>query len=245
MSLELNQPGFLYSARKNLLEYVQWQIDNNPDTDVNQRPEPPYSYTALHWATYNGNTKMVELLLGHGADTEVQCNFGMTPLHIAACWNFPDIASLLIQHGADVNCKFTDPRHVKDVFDTEVKDDELGIRPLHLVDSAHLIGALYYCRRTLPKSDFKRPYLMVEFFKKHFYKRPYTQGRFRRDIDRSDFDSESTPIRPSGPELTKHLLKAGARTGVLDQYYQSPLDWVKASDNQEIQNLLNEAANFS
>ncbi len=222
MPLELpnNRCSLLYSALKNVLDDFLWNFENNPDLDVNQRPEHPNSYTALHWATYNGNTQMVELLLDHGADPNLYCRLGMTPLHIAACWNFPDIAELLIRNGADVNMPalpiklnlWRDYPHLrKHVFikpyDEELEEEYLkyldtghwrhwhgdnplnnkninniGIRPLHLVDSAYLIGARYYCRKRLPNTDFKCPSLLIEFFKKHFYKRPYTQGRFRRDI---------------------------------------------------------------
>jgi len=56
----------------------------------------------------------VKLLLVHGADVNVRDTADQTPLHIAASFNYKEVAELLLAHGADVNAK-----------------DNKGMTPLH------------------------------------------------------------------------------------------------------------------
>ena len=59
--------------------------------------------TALHKATSEGNLAMAAYLIRNGAQTEVEDNFGNTPLIYAAMENELEVAKLLISHGAQVN----------------------------------------------------------------------------------------------------------------------------------------------
>ncbi|WP_143688834.1 ankyrin repeat domain-containing protein [Wolbachia endosymbiont of Laodelphax striatellus] len=58
--------------------------------------------TPLMWAAESGRVNAVEVLLDHGASTEVKNNDGMTALHWAAKENESRVAKLLIDKGADV-----------------------------------------------------------------------------------------------------------------------------------------------
>jgi len=55
--------------------------------------------TALHLATSKEHTKIVELLIGAGADVNCKNREG-TPLDIAVEKGYKDIAELLRKHGA-------------------------------------------------------------------------------------------------------------------------------------------------
>lgn len=61
--------------------------------------------TAIMWATINKNLKMVQLILHHNSNCNINKpdNAGMRPLHKAIQLNCCDIILLLIQHQADVN----------------------------------------------------------------------------------------------------------------------------------------------
>ena len=54
-------------------------------------------------AADNRDTKTVRKMLEHGADPNVQDNYGYTALIEACRWGHTDIARLLLEHGADPN----------------------------------------------------------------------------------------------------------------------------------------------
>lgn len=62
-------------------------------------------YTPLMIASIRGDTPMAALLLGHGAKTEVVESDGADdpPLELAVSYNHPQVALLLLQHGANPN----------------------------------------------------------------------------------------------------------------------------------------------
>ena len=65
---------------------------------------------ALHWAAYQGNPAMAELLLAVGMDidlhTGVEASYpGYTPLHFAARFNQVAMVAYLVEHGAAINMR--------------------------------------------------------------------------------------------------------------------------------------------
>nr|XP_033785457.1 ankyrin repeat domain-containing protein 54 isoform X1 [Geotrypetes seraphini] len=74
--------------------------------------------TALHFASCNGNDRIVYLLLRHGADPNQRDGLGNTPLHLAACTNHIPVITTLLQGGARVDAL-----------------DRAGRTPLHLAKS--------------------------------------------------------------------------------------------------------------
>ncbi|XP_060553945.1 ankyrin repeat domain-containing protein 39-like [Ruditapes philippinarum] len=59
-------------------------------------------YTALHYASRNGHTRICKLLLDNNASPNIQTRSGgVTPLHRAAYCGHTDIVELLLKHGAD------------------------------------------------------------------------------------------------------------------------------------------------
>ena len=79
------------------------------------------SETILHLACRRGYDEIIQLLLDHGALTEIQgCRMG-TPLHIAAEHGRLRAAELLLDHGADVEARDTSgntPLHVAAAWDS-------------------------------------------------------------------------------------------------------------------------------
>jgi ankyrin repeat protein len=64
---------------------------------------------ALFVACQNGHYDVVKTLLEHGSRTEVQYNFGLTPLQQAAAKTHKSIVQLLIQYGARYEFLTTTP----------------------------------------------------------------------------------------------------------------------------------------
>jgi ankyrin repeat protein len=60
----------------------------------------------------------VKFLLAHGADVNVRDTADQTPLHIAASFNYKDVAELLLAYGADVNAK--DNKGITPLYDAVV-----------------------------------------------------------------------------------------------------------------------------
>jgi len=64
--------------------------------------------TPLHWAAEKGYGKIVQLLLGRGADINARGKTSRTPLTEAAAKGHTDVVQLLLKNGADVNIQTCD-----------------------------------------------------------------------------------------------------------------------------------------
>ncbi len=61
--------------------------------------------TALHWAVYNKNIQIIDMLIDKGASLDIGDYQGNTPLHSAASHNYAEITRLLIGRGAPLDIK--------------------------------------------------------------------------------------------------------------------------------------------
>ncbi len=59
--------------------------------------------TPLHSAAFNGQTKMIQILVAHGAAVDATDNDGATPLHAAAFSGYPGAIEVLLESGARIN----------------------------------------------------------------------------------------------------------------------------------------------
>ena len=101
---------------------------NGADMDVHGK----IGRTPLHSAAYRGDLEMVRVLLNYKADVNVRTDEGWTPIHYVSqgfqtslsvipntCQSLPDVARLLLEHGADVNAQISG-------------SDRSGRTPLHV-----------------------------------------------------------------------------------------------------------------
>ena len=63
----------------------------------------PESRNALQWASKNGHGAVVQMLLGHGADVNLECGSFGTALHTASSQGHSAVVEILLCNGADVN----------------------------------------------------------------------------------------------------------------------------------------------
>ncbi|XP_029445997.1 ankyrin repeat domain-containing protein 54 [Rhinatrema bivittatum] len=102
------------AANANDLETVERLLESGADSCA----ADDKGRTALHFASCNGNDRIVHLLLRHGADPNQRDGLGNTPLHLAACTNHIPVITTLLQGGARVDAL-----------------DRAGRTPLHLAKS--------------------------------------------------------------------------------------------------------------
>ncbi|MBQ9455763.1 MAG: ankyrin repeat domain-containing protein [Thermoguttaceae bacterium] len=73
-------------------------------TDVNE-PDTFFGETALHRAAKEGDLKMVQILLSHGARVDTENQYGETPLHFAIRGRNPEVVQAILKHGGDPDFK--------------------------------------------------------------------------------------------------------------------------------------------
>lgn len=93
------------AVKANQAEAVQRLLDKNPHT-IDLEETDDQGFTPLLWASRQGYTAIVKLLLEKGAnpnheDQWMHANAG----HKAAFWGHADVITLLIQHGLDINAQ--------------------------------------------------------------------------------------------------------------------------------------------
>jgi tetratricopeptide (TPR) repeat protein len=69
---------------------------------------PKHGWTALHLAARNGHTKLVDLLISHGARVNTAKADGWTPLHVAVFFGHIEIVKLLLSKDANINARTND-----------------------------------------------------------------------------------------------------------------------------------------
>ncbi|ESO91608.1 hypothetical protein LOTGIDRAFT_233395 [Lottia gigantea] len=100
------QRHFIKCARENDYDVVDKMITffMGSGSFVNCK-EPKSGMSALHWASREGNTDIVLLLLENGANIDAKNNFKCTPFHSAVEGLQRKICHILIEWGCDVHIK--------------------------------------------------------------------------------------------------------------------------------------------
>ncbi|XP_042068395.1 integrin-linked protein kinase 1-like isoform X1 [Salvia splendens] len=119
----------MYLANEGDLEGIQELLDSG--TAVNFRDIDNRS--ALHVAACQGRTNVVDLLLRHGAEVDVEDRWGSTPLADAIYYKNNDIIKLLEANGAKPPMA---PMHVEN--DREVPEYEIDPKELDFTNSVEI-----------------------------------------------------------------------------------------------------------
>ncbi|XP_070540154.1 uncharacterized protein [Ptychodera flava] len=78
---------------------------NGKGTYTDRNGFSKYKCTALHAASREGHSDVVQVLITHGSDVNSINEAGDTALHAASEKGHVDIAGMLIRHSSDVNAK--------------------------------------------------------------------------------------------------------------------------------------------
>ena len=100
---------FIYAVFLANVQRVSAMLRDNPQL-VHER----YARgdTALHHATRNGDLKIVEQLVGSGADVNLTSDHGHFPLYCAAGHGHVETTQYLVEHGADLQARLGDGKTV-------------------------------------------------------------------------------------------------------------------------------------
>jgi ankyrin repeat protein len=92
-----------WAAYRNDVPMVRYLLERKADPNK----ATPFG-TLLTWAAWGNSAQAAELLLAHGARTDVKSGDGSTPLHWAAGndTTHPELVKLLLKHGADPSAEF-------------------------------------------------------------------------------------------------------------------------------------------
>ena len=107
----------VWAIKSDSLETVEVLLANGADI---KKITSPY-FSPLHMSAAKGNLAITKALISHGATINhpIMIDDGesnITPLHVAATNNFPEIADLLIKKGADVTVKTSKGQTVLDII---------------------------------------------------------------------------------------------------------------------------------
>uniref|UniRef100_A0A914UXB1 Ion transport domain-containing protein n=1 Tax=Plectus sambesii TaxID=2011161 RepID=A0A914UXB1_9BILA len=129
-----DSPFYIFRASgQGLLTVVERLLDEDEDR-LNAKDSR--GWTCLHHASARAKIKIIDLLLGRGADINATDDEGNTALHVAAEKNKRDVIEHLLVHGADgnkLNIKHWAPIHIATMLNHPAIIEELAAFP-DLVD---------------------------------------------------------------------------------------------------------------
>lgn len=105
--------GEIHEAAEGDLEAVKRLLEKDPGLIESQ---DDMKQTPLHIAAYYGAKEVVAYLLTKGAEVNARCYNRFTPLHLT--WD-PEIAKLLLEHGADLKLKAATGTPLEDAVGSE------------------------------------------------------------------------------------------------------------------------------
>ena len=106
-SLSCSDAAVLAAERGEEEAVLAW-LDGGGRADATYERRGVSGITLLMGAAFNGHERVVELLLQHGAEINLQRSDGWTALVIAASNGHERLVELLMQHGAEVNLQDSD-----------------------------------------------------------------------------------------------------------------------------------------
>ncbi|KAI8513302.1 Unconventional myosin-XVI [Branchiostoma belcheri] len=191
--------------------------------DVNQRFPWLDGGTALHLASVNGKTGVVELLIQHGADVGARDKNDRTALHETSRNGQTGVVELLIQHGADVGARDKDGRTALHVHVASV-NGQTGVVELLIQHGADVGARDEYDGTALHWASENGKTREVELLIQH--------GADVGARDKYDRTALHWASLYGGTGVVELLIQHGADVGARDKIGKTPLDYVHDQDRR-------------
>jgi ankyrin repeat protein len=200
----IEEEKFLKAVKKNNVKQVVSFINNGLDVNVIDNKN---GWSALHYASEKGYTKMVQILLENGANVDIRNYKGQTPLHIAAKKGNVEIVKILLSYGADPEAK-----------------DNYDKRPIDYSLENNKKSLLILLTEQLPEDEKLKENLFIAVKNCNLKK---TKELLKKvNINTRDINFR-TPlfyaVKNCKPQFVKYLISRGAKVNVYDKDDMSPL----------------------
>ena len=167
--------------------------------------------TALHYASFSGNIKIIDLLIKNNAELNATTKRGLNIIHYSAQGNKPN--SLMYFY-----LKTKDRNYIKELI--KGKDDG-GSTPLHWAAYSNSEDVLMYL-------------INLNIFKDENEKQDFIDRQ-----DNQEYTPLHLSVSSKSRRIVMKLLQSGANADIKDQKNKTPLDLAKSKGYREIEEILN------
>jgi len=215
----IEKDKFLNAVKKNDVKTVVKYIDNGMDVNVINDKN---GWSALHYASFKGYSKMVQILLENGADVDMKNFKGQTALHLAAKKGNLEVVKVLLSYGADPEAK-----------------DNYSKRPIDYSLENNKKSLLILLTEQLPEDEKLKENLFMAV--KNCDLKETKKLLKKIDINTRDTNFR-TPlfyaVKNCKPQFIKYLISRGAKVNTYDKDDMSPLFYAIMRKDLKIVKLL-------
>ena len=168
--------------------------------------------TALHYASFIGNIKIIELLIKNGANSDIKTTRGLNIIHYSAQGNKPN--SLMYFY-----IKFKDD-NIESLKKLIKEEDKGGSTPLHWAAYSNAEDALMYL-------------INLDIFKNENERQEFINKK-----DKQGYTPLHLSVTSKSRRIVMKLLQSGAKIDIEDEKHRKPLDIAVSKRYQEIIEIL-------
>lgn len=169
--------------------------------------------TALHYASFTGNIKIIQLLIDKGAILDIKTRKGLNIIHYCAQGNKPNsLMYFYIRLKDNYNFKF---------INELIKDgDDEGATPLHWAAYSNAEDVMMYL-------------INLDIFQNRNQKQEFIDK-----MDKNGYTPLHLSVKKKSERLVKRLLQNGASSDISDNKHRTPLDLAFSMGNINIMEIL-------
>ena len=200
-----------YLITKMFIEYCKVLDEYSLQNFINETNNN--GITALHYASFTGNIKIIQLLIDNGAILDIKTKKGLNIIHYCAQGNKPNsLMYFYIRLKDNYNFKF---------INELIKDgDDEGATPLHWAAYSNAEDVMMYL-------------INLDIFQNRNQKQEFIDK-----MDKNGYTPLHLSVKKKSERLVKRLLQNGASSDISDNKHRTPLDLAFSMGNINIMEIL-------